>query len=166
MTVERCAECGFDGSLWTDADAVATITTRPTWWAEAIAGLSGESLDRRPIASMWSIGEYTDHVREVVFGMRFVLDTALTAPGTDLGDPPEAGFDADARVVDVPQSLADFTNEVQVLVQRLEDTPGDAWRSSVTIGGDVVDVHWIARHAVHDVTHHLMDVERLRAALP
>jgi hypothetical protein len=28
-----------------------------------------------------------------------------------------------------------------------------------------VDLHWIARHAVHDATHHLADVELLRYAL-
>jgi len=26
-------------------------------------------------------------------------------------------------------------------------------------------VHWIARHAVHDATHHLMDIARLRGLL-
>jgi len=33
------------------------------------------------------------------------------------------------------------------------------------VDGDRVDLHWIARHAVHDPTHHLRDVARLRAAL-
>ena len=32
---------------------------------------------------MWSIAEYADHVREVLFGMRFVLDTALTFDGRE-----------------------------------------------------------------------------------
>jgi hypothetical protein len=33
------------------------------------------------------------------------------------------------------------------------------------VDGDELDVHWIARHAVHDSTHHLDDIARLRAAL-
>jgi len=41
---------------------------------------------------MWSIAEYADHVRRVLFGMRFLLDTAVTQPGTVLRtDRTEAG---------------------------------------------------------------------------
>jgi hypothetical protein len=35
----------------------------------------------------------------------------------------------------------------------------------VIVADEAVDLHWIARHAVHDATHHLQDVTRLRANL-
>jgi len=49
--------------------------------------------------------------------------------------------------------------------------PGPTWpRSSVrsrstALDGDEIGPHWIARHAVHDATHHLLDVRRLCDAL-
>jgi hypothetical protein len=46
---------------------------------------------------MWSIAEYVDHVREVLFGMRFLLDTAVHDPGTDLAEPPEPSFEPEQR---------------------------------------------------------------------
>jgi hypothetical protein len=165
VAIERCDECGFDGAFWSDTDAVRTITDLPARWAEAIGGLSTESLRLRPITGMWSIAEYTDHVRETIFGMRFLLDSALAEPGTSLGEPPEPRFDPEPRAIDVGKALAGFEDEVRQLCDRLKNIPADRWTSWVTVNGDRVDVHWIARHTIHDVTHHVGDVYRLRAAL-
>jgi hypothetical protein len=33
------------------------------------------------------------------------------------------------------------------------------------VSGNMLNLHWVARHAVHDPTRHLRDVSRLRAAL-
>jgi hypothetical protein len=114
---------------------------------------------------MWSIAEHTDHVRETVFGMRFLLDTALAEAGTSLGEPPVPRSDPEPRAIDVVVALAGFEDEVARLCERLDSITPDQWSSWVTVGSDRVDVHWIARHAVHDVTYHLGDVARLRAAL-
>ena len=94
VPIERCAECGFDGGQWSDADALAAVAQLPARWRESVDALDAASAQRRPISSMWSIAEYTDHVREVIFGMRFVLDVALADPGADLGESPEARFES------------------------------------------------------------------------
>ena len=86
LGVEMCAECGFDGAAWTDADAVSEIAALHDRWPLAVDGLRLPDLLRRPDPSMWSIAEYVDHVREVLFRMRFLLDTALNSPGSELGD--------------------------------------------------------------------------------
>jgi len=39
------------------------------------------------------------------------------------------------------------------------------WASTVTVDGVARDLHWVAGHAVHDATHHLGDIERLRRSL-
>jgi hypothetical protein len=163
--VETCDECGFDGWGWTDADAVSTIAGLPRLYSDAVAGLPDGDLQRRPIPTMWSIAEYVDHVREVLFGMRFLLDSALAAPGTDLGGAPASSFEAEARAIDVDAALAGLTAEAERLSDALAALPSDAWTSTVILDGDELDVHWIARHAVHDPTHHLDDVAGLRAAL-
>jgi hypothetical protein len=163
--VEVCTECGFEGRAWTDADAVSAIADLPGRWSNAVAGLTDADLRRRPIPSMWSIAEYVDHVREVLFGMRFLLDTAVHDPGTDLAEPPAPSFEPEPRGIDVDVALAGLSHEAEQLAGALAGTPPPTWTSTVIVGGDVLDLHWIARHAVHDPTHHLRDVARLRAAL-
>jgi hypothetical protein len=164
-TIERCQECGFDGGDWTDETSLAAVAGLPPRWRRAIAGLDADRLRRRPLPGTWSIAEYTDHVRETIFGMRFVLDVALADPGTDLGPPPENRFDPDPRPIDADAALAGLAREVDALCDRLRELPAERWQDEVTVGGEAIDAHWIVRHALHDVTHHLGDVDRLRAAL-
>jgi hypothetical protein len=162
---EVCTECGFDGGQWTDDDAVSAIAELPGRWSLAVDGVSQSDLRRRPIPSMWSIAEYLDHVREVLFGMRFLLDTAITDPGTHLDDPPEPRFDPAPRDIDVDSALTGLHAEAEQLGDALAAAQPSDWRSTVIVGDESHDLHWIARHAVHDASHHLRDVERLRAAL-
>jgi hypothetical protein len=42
---------------------------------------------------------------------------------------------------------------------------GEEWTATASVGDDQLDARWIARHAVHDARHHLLDVQRLREAL-
>ena len=163
--LETCDECGFDGRAWTEAEALREISDLPRRYSDAVAGLQDVDLQRRPIAAMWSIAEYVDHVREVLFGMRFLLDSALETPGTDLGSAPVPSFEPEPRAVDIDAALAGVAAEADRLSRALGATPPDVWMSHVIVDGDELDVHWIARHAVHDPTHHLADVVRLRAAL-
>jgi hypothetical protein len=114
---------------------------------------------------MWSIAEYADHVREVLFGMRFLLDTATSQPGTDLGDSPSPEFASHARQIDSEAALHGIDNESRALSQQLSGLSSDDWYLTVTFDEAAVDPHWIARHAVHDATHHLLDIARLRSAL-
>jgi hypothetical protein len=165
MPVERCSECGFDSSRWSDAEATRQVAGLPDLWAQAVSGVDPGDLYLRPIGGMWSIAEYTDHVRETTFGMRFVLDVALTDPGVDLGEPPQPRFDPEPRSLGAARALAAFRHEVKGLVAVLTALDDDRWAAAVVIGGDEVDVHWMVRHALHDITHHLGDVARLRDAL-
>jgi DinB superfamily len=163
--VETCDECGFDGRAWSDAQAVDAIGGLPERWATAVEGVPEPDLQRRPIPTMWSIAEYVDHVREVLFGMRFLLDTTINDPGADLGYPPETRFAPEPRRIDVDTALALLAAEAEQLRDGLAAAPTGDWTSNVIVGGDEVDLPWIARHAVHDATHHLGDVARLRASL-
>lgn len=165
MDVERCAECGFDGSAWTDSEAIAAIGELPERWADAVAGVDDPDLLHRPFADRWSIGEYADHVRGVLFGMRFVLDIAISSPGTDLGPAPPSSFSPEPAAIDVAAAIDQLRDEAGQLARRLSDIDGAAWSNFVGFDGAQHDVGWIARHAVHDATHHLVDVRRLRDAL-
>jgi hypothetical protein len=104
-------------------------------------------------------------VREVLFGMRFLLDVAVGQPGTDLGASPVPRFDPEPRAVDLDATLARIDEEVTLLRMSFAALATDAWASMVVLDGEEIDPHWIARHTAHDPTHHLLDIERLRKAL-
>jgi hypothetical protein len=163
--VERCAECGFDGAQWTEAAALVELAGLGERWTAAIAELSADDLGRRPVATMWSIAEYVDHVREVLFGMRFILDVAVDSPGTDLGASPQPAFTETPRPVDVTAALGGVVRESAALRKRLLELSPEEWSAEVTFDDAPHDARWICRHAVHDATHHLGDVRRLAAAL-
>lgn len=165
LLVERCRERGFDGATWSDAGAILAIGGLPARFTAATDGLADRGAHGRPVADRWSIAEYVDHVRETLFGMRFVLSIALDAPGTDLGDPPVSRFEPEPRVLDLPAALDGLRAQAEQLHSQLRGFATPDWDATVVVGADTVDVHWIARHAVHDATHHLGDIERLRTVL-
>jgi hypothetical protein len=165
VPIARCSGCGFDAERWSDEGAIDAIAVLPPRWAQVLAGLTDEQLARRPIADMWSVAEYADHVREVLFGMRFLLDSAQSEPGIDLGEAPEPRFDPVPRRIDIDAVLAELNREAGALSDRLRGLAKDHWSRWAILGGEPFDGHWVARHAVHDATHHLGDVERLRNLL-
>jgi Protein of unknown function (DUF664) len=165
VSVERHGECGFDSDDWGDASAIAAIRRLPLQWIAGVAGLTPTDQLRRPVHQMCSIAESADHVREVLFAIRFLLDTAISQPGTDLGESPQPQFDSQPRQIDVEAALNGIGNEAHALTQRLCGFSSDDWSLTVTFDGTSVDPHWIARHIVHDATHHLLDIDRLRSAL-
>jgi hypothetical protein len=166
MPTERCEECGFDSDRWTDEGVIDALGQLGADWWSATDGLDPDDVDLRPIVGMWSIGEYTDHVREVLFAMRFVLDSAVAQPGIDLGEPPEPAFEPTPRHVSLAEALKGLAREAAALRDRLAELAPPGWTSTATIGGNEVDASWIGRHAIHDASHHLMDIDGLRRALP
>jgi hypothetical protein len=97
--------------------------------------------------------------------MRFVRDTAIAQPGTDLGESPPSQFNPQPRQIDMQVALDGIDHEARSLRQQLAGLSSDDWSLTVHLDGTSVDPHWIARHVVHDASHHLLDVERLRSAL-
>jgi hypothetical protein len=165
VTVEECDECGFSADQWSDAGALAALEELPARFAGAVEGLTPSELLRRPVDGQWSIAEYVDHVREVLFGMRFLVEMAVTAPGTDLGQSPSTPLSPDPRPVEIDTALAGVERETKSLRQSLSGLSPNEWRSMVIFDSTIVDPCWIVRHALHDSTHHLLDIERLRLVL-
>jgi hypothetical protein len=62
-------------------------------------------------------------------------------------------------------ALSGIGTEARALRDRLGEMAEAPWRWTAIIGADEVDAHWVCRHAVHDASHHLGDVRRLREAL-
>ena len=68
-------------------------------------------------------------------------------------------------LIDVALALSGIRYEATSLVGVLEPLTDEQWLVTAQVGSTTVDLRWVARHAVHDATHHLYDVESLRAAL-
>jgi hypothetical protein len=86
-------------------------------------------------------------------------------PGADLGPSPESRSNTEARLIKIENALAGIDREPTTLREGLSELPPDAWATTVTLDDSEVDPYWIVRHAVHNGTHHLLDVKRVRDAL-
>jgi MOSC domain-containing protein YiiM len=165
--VERCAECGFDGARWTDQDVVTSLVVAQELWRGYLQDAPQAVLQTRAEPGRWSVAEYTDHLREVMFGARLLATCARDTPGLDLGpEPGPADLTPEVRTIDLPAALMGLAVEAHQLRTLLDDVGPSAWpEHTVTFGGHTRDLGWIGRHALHDLMHHLHDIGRIRVAL-
>jgi MOSC domain-containing protein YiiM len=166
VAVDACDECRFDGTRWTDQDVLTTLGVLRELWAGHLEGADDEVLQTRPAPATWSIAEYTRHLPDTLWAMRFLADLAKDAPGSDLGHVESPPFDPVPVRVDLDAALRRMREEASQLAASLAAVPTDEWPAcTVGFSGDVVDLGWIGRHALHDACHHLHDVGRIRVAL-
>lgn len=170
--MERCAECGFDPADLRRADmAVAIRSFGKRYRAPFTRSLPGEDLDgivrRSPREGVWSALEYGGHVVEV---FRVFDDRVRCA--LDGREPDEPVVDWEARVAAASAALQreqvadDIADTADSLAVTLEELNTDEWRLPTLTGkGREVTVAELATIAVHEGSHHLLDVGRvLRAA--
>jgi hypothetical protein len=172
MTVDRCPECGFDPTELQPPDtALAVRSFVRRYQAPLMRALPGEDLDeivgRSPGPGVWSALEYSAHVRDIfrVFDGRVRSALAGDEPG-------EMVVDWEGMVAAASPSLErkavadDLADAAATLATTLgELTPTDWELSCYTGRGHRVPVRDLALMAVHEGSHHLLDVGRsLRAA--
>jgi MOSC domain-containing protein YiiM len=162
---EHCDECSFDGDRWADQDVLTTLPIVAALWREYITGLPADLMQVRAQPGEWSIAEYTDHIREVLFGMRFLLGVVSSDAEADLGASPTPPFTDEPRAIDVEAALEGVESEATALAHELSVVEPTDWTAGVVVDAQRVDVRWIARHAVHDAMHHLHDIARIRHRL-
>jgi hypothetical protein len=167
VAVDRCAECSFDGDRWTDQDVLTTLGALSRLWAGHLEGARDAILHTRPDAETWSIAEYTHHLGDTLWAMRFLADTARATTGSDLGEVHgSSGIEEEPSAVDLAAAIERLADESMQLRAALAAVPTERWGdASVRLNGDEVDLGWVGRHALHDTVHHLHDVGRIRARL-
>ncbi len=101
MVAERCDECRFDGARWTDQDVLTTLGVLGELWDGYLEGAAGRVLHTRPKPDQWSIAEYTGHLAETLWAMRFLVAVAREAAGRDLGEVHGRPFDPEPSEVDL-----------------------------------------------------------------
>ncbi|UZN03551.1 DinB family protein [Cellulomonas sp. S1-8] len=154
----RCPECGF--AAWDVEPTGIAGTVRdliPRW----TAALHRDDARERPAPGVWSTLEYGAHVRDVmrVFGTRVRLMVEQDDPLFDDWDQDATAL-ADRYDLQDPAVVADeLARASSAMADRLDAVPADGWdRTGRRSNGSVFTVRTLTRYFLHDVVHHLDDV--------
>jgi MOSC domain-containing protein YiiM len=162
LTTETCDGCRFDGSHYSRIDARKSLRTIANRWRWATEDIDEAVLACRPAPTVWSPTEYAVHAADVVSTVGLFLHLMTTR---DL-EPIEVPAPVDASPDDRPPATTflDAVSRLEANALRMDDevahlTPNQ-WSRTVVLDGETVDTGWVVRHAVHDASHHLMDIGR------
>lgn len=168
---ERCPECAFDPSEFGAAElpgAIAGLGRR--YQAPLTRFLPGEDhsiVVARPLPGVWSALAYACHVRDVLALFDARIGRMLTEDAPELGSwDHESAVEADAYEKQPPAEVAAaIAANAAALSATLAAVPDDGWDRTGRRGGDLFTVLGTGRYALHEGTHHLLDIGRvLRAA--
>jgi hypothetical protein len=163
---ERCDECGFDATRLTVADAIAALRSLGRRWREAFREVPVEVLRERPDPAMWSPIEYAAHTRDVLTligaGLEEALDDRRPAfPAMEPDPPGPVAADHGYNALEPGRVLDELEAGATAMAARAKRALPEHWARTATVGDRELDAGWAIRHAVHDATHHLRDVERI-----
>jgi len=165
VTPETCAACGFDAGAWTPHAAATLLDALGLWWRLALADLPADTVNRRPAPDVWSALEYGQHSALVTAVLRFAIEQILDDE-TRLPPAPEGDGSAGAPVqLAVDAVVADLDREGRALAAVTRRFDPEGWTRVGYSGERPIQAGAALRHAVHDASHHLMDVSRGLAAL-
>jgi len=160
-----CPECGYDAASVERNQLGALIRTNAATWRRLLA--RGDLVKQRPPVSAggeprWSALEYGAHVRDVYGLFHERLNLVLTED-----DPTFADWDQDEAAIEgryaeqepnrVAYDLATAAGRVADTVDRIAD---DQWaRTGHRSDGAAFTAQSLVTYMLHDVTHHVADVE-------
>ena len=172
MGMERCDECGFDPAELRPRNLpVAIRSYGRRYRAPLTRGLAGEEPGVVALqffgVDVWSAIEYSAHVRDIfrVFDDRVRCALADTDPSETVVDW-EGKVAAASPTLDREAVAADLDDAADTFATVLSELADHEWRlSTITGGGQPATIAELAVIAVHEGSHHLLDVGRvLRSA--
>lgn len=156
---EPCPECGFDPSTVTPATVPGTVLNMLPRWR---AVLRREDAAVRPNDHTWSPLEYACHVRDVfsLFDQRLNLMLAEDDARFANWDQDQAAIDGEYDSAD-PRAVADeLEAEGTVIAETFARVVEDDWqRTGTRSNGSAFTVLTFSQYFLHDVVHHLHDVD-------
>lgn len=155
----RCPECGLDASEVARDELGMLIRDNADRWQPVLADADAT---QRPKEDVWSPLEYACHVRDVhlVFAERVARMLAEDDPVFPNWDQDQAAVDGDYASQD-PAAVARELAAAALTVSGLyDDAAGADWqRGGRRDNGSEFTVESIGRYHLHDVHHHLWDVD-------
>ena len=162
-----CDECGFSEESVSPADVVAALRKFGRRYRAPLTrflpGEDGDSLLRqRPAPGVWSALEYAAHVRDVFgwYDERVQRSLVEDRPSFD-GPSHEEVAEAERYNEQDPIAVADaLAANAERLADTFESVPDDGWDRVHLRWGEERTVLLVARRAVHEGNHHLLDIGR------
>jgi hypothetical protein len=161
---QPCAECGFDASELRRDEIGATTRAACDRF---VVFLGDEDVRDRPAEDVWSKLEYACHLRDVgrIFGARLQLML-------DEDDPQFANWDQDETAVvdrydqqDPAVVAVELAASGSSLAEAYDAVRPDQWpRRGYRSNGSIFTVESLGRYMVHDLVHHVWDIEQAEAA--
>ena len=167
MEPERCAECGFDATLLMTADAITALRSLGRRWREAFEDVPDDVLRRRPDPQTWSPLEYAAHTRDVLalLGQGLSRSWTTSVPSSRRSSPTRgrrrSAADHGYNALDPERVLNALERNANGIADRAARHCPSTAPGRPRVGGDDASTPGGSlKHAVHDATHHLKDVQR------
>lgn len=161
VITQGCAECGFvpPDAHGTGAQLRATIAP----WQQVLAR---PDVATRPEPTVWSPLEYGAHVRDVcqVFSTRLALMLDADEPTFPNWDQDQAALDGRYWECDPAEVSRDYGRLATQLADEYDAVGGGQWeRKGLRSNGSAFTVATLGTYLMHDIHHHLHDVDADRA---
>ncbi|WP_131681768.1 DinB family protein [Pseudarthrobacter sp. YALA5] len=154
-----CPECSFDLSSATPATVPATIQNMLPRWR---AVLRRPEVAERPNGTTWSPLEYACHVRDVfaLFDQRLNLMLDTDDAQFENWDQDRTAVEMDYANADPAVVSAELTAEGEQIAESFAGVRESDWgRKGLRSNGSEFTVLTLAQYFLHDVVHHLHDVD-------
>ncbi|PTT59646.1 DinB family protein [Arthrobacter sp. HMWF013] len=154
-----CPECSFDLPSATPATAPATIGNMLPRWR---AVLRRPEVAERPNDTTWSPLEYACHVRDVfaLFDQRLNLMLESDDARFENWDQDRTAVEMDYANADPAVVSAQLTAEGEQIAESFAGVRESDWgRKGLRSNGSEFTVLTLAQYFLHDVVHHLHDVD-------
>ncbi|KNH17043.1 methyltransferase type 12 [Arthrobacter sp. ZBG10] len=154
-----CPECTFDFASTTPATVPGSIESMLPRWR---AVLRRPDATERPNETTWSALEYACHVRDVfsVFEQRLGLMMGSDDPLFANWDQDQSAIDSDYANADPAVVSAELTAEGRQVADAFAAVRESDWdRTGTRSNGSKFTVLTLSQYFLHDVVHHLHDVD-------
>ncbi|OAE01546.1 DinB family protein [Arthrobacter sp. OY3WO11] len=154
-----CPECSFDAATVTPSTVPGSIANiLPRWRAV----LRRPDVAERPDEYTWSVLEYACHVRDVfsLFDQRLNLMLDSDDARFQNWDQDQTAIDKDYANADPAVVSAELTAEGKQAAESFAGVRESEWgRKGLRSNGSEFTVLTLAQYFLHDVVHHLHDVD-------
>jgi hypothetical protein len=160
-----CPECGFDAARIAGPEVADAVGTTSATWRSLI---DHHAAPTRPTDHRWSAHEYACHVRDVLRlgSYRIGLMLEHDEPTFENWDQDETAELDGYATQDPAAVVVDLEAAEAALTDLLRRVPDDGWsRAGTRTDGARFTVDSFARYLLHDVVHHVWDVEQGYALL-
>lgn len=155
-----CPECSFDASTVTPATVPGTVQNMLPRWRAVL--LRRPDVADRPDEATWSPLEYACHVRDVftLFDQRLNLMLDADDARFENWDQDQTAVEKDYANADPAVVSAELTAEGEQVAESFAGVRQAEWgRKGLRSNGSEFTVLTLAQYFLHDVVHHLHDVD-------